>query len=264
MAYTVKAGDSLWQIAQSLLGDGSRWPELKAANGLSGTTIQAGQVLNIPGESPPPTLSAPTQLSGVPIGPAAFKEAMEEIGVDWNDPAYRPTGDYGAPGSRTAAQQAGLMAELGDILNRAQNLPSPTVDIMQDPAYVAFLSSMGLQESDIQGNLALARQGYQQRYQEALPGYEDARKTSTRNIGLNHENRGMYKSGVRLRDQAESAARIDSQQASALGHMTRGIAEQERQASSSSNELRRRNALEEILARERLSQRDLNALGAPI
>ncbi len=46
--YTVKKGDSLWQIAQSQLGNGSRWPEIQKLNGLSGTTIYAGQVLKIP------------------------------------------------------------------------------------------------------------------------------------------------------------------------------------------------------------------------
>lgn len=47
--YTVKAGDSLWGIAQSLLGDGSRYGEIKALNGLTGDTIHPGQVLRVPG-----------------------------------------------------------------------------------------------------------------------------------------------------------------------------------------------------------------------
>ena len=46
--YTVKKGDSLWRIAASLLGNGARWPEIQKANGLSNTTIHAGQVLKIP------------------------------------------------------------------------------------------------------------------------------------------------------------------------------------------------------------------------
>lgn len=46
--YTVKKGDSLWAIAQKELGNGSRWPEIQKLNGLSGTTIYAGQVLKIP------------------------------------------------------------------------------------------------------------------------------------------------------------------------------------------------------------------------
>lgn len=46
--YTVKKGDSLWKIASALLGNGARWPEIQKANGLTSTTIHAGQVLKIP------------------------------------------------------------------------------------------------------------------------------------------------------------------------------------------------------------------------
>ena len=46
--YTVRPGDSLWAIAERTLGDGARWGELMAANGLSGHTIYEGQVLIIP------------------------------------------------------------------------------------------------------------------------------------------------------------------------------------------------------------------------
>lgn len=46
--YTVKKGDSLWAIAASQLGNGSRWPEIQKLNGLTSTTIFAGQKLKIP------------------------------------------------------------------------------------------------------------------------------------------------------------------------------------------------------------------------
>lgn len=47
--YTVQAGDSLWAIADKLLGDGSRYGEIMTANGLSSDMIHPGQVLKIPG-----------------------------------------------------------------------------------------------------------------------------------------------------------------------------------------------------------------------
>lgn len=47
-AYTVAKGDSLWSIAQKKLGSGARYPEIMSLNGLSSTTIHAGQVLKIP------------------------------------------------------------------------------------------------------------------------------------------------------------------------------------------------------------------------
>lgn len=46
--YTVVRGDSLWGIAQKLLGNGSRYTEIKTLNGLKSNTITAGQVLKIP------------------------------------------------------------------------------------------------------------------------------------------------------------------------------------------------------------------------
>lgn len=46
--YTVKNGDSLWTIAAKQLGDGSRYNEIKAMNGLKSNTIHAGQALKLP------------------------------------------------------------------------------------------------------------------------------------------------------------------------------------------------------------------------
>jgi LysM repeat protein len=46
--YTVVKGDSLWGIANKKLGDGERYPEIKALNGLTSNTIYAGQVLQLP------------------------------------------------------------------------------------------------------------------------------------------------------------------------------------------------------------------------
>lgn len=46
--YTVKAGDSLWKIAKELLGNGSRYDEIIALNGIKNDLIRVGQVLKIP------------------------------------------------------------------------------------------------------------------------------------------------------------------------------------------------------------------------
>ena len=46
--YYVQAGDSLWGIAQSQLGDGTRYQEIKTLNRLSDDTIYPGQVLQLP------------------------------------------------------------------------------------------------------------------------------------------------------------------------------------------------------------------------
>lgn len=46
--YIVKAGDTLWGIAQAKLGKGYRWTEIKKANNLTSDVIKPGQVLKIP------------------------------------------------------------------------------------------------------------------------------------------------------------------------------------------------------------------------
>ena len=46
--YTVKTGDSLWSIAATQLGDGSRYNEIKTINGLTNNTIHTGQTLKLP------------------------------------------------------------------------------------------------------------------------------------------------------------------------------------------------------------------------
>ena len=50
--HTVKAGDTLWGIADKYLGDGTRYTEIKTANGLKSDTIYSGQKLTIPGTTP--------------------------------------------------------------------------------------------------------------------------------------------------------------------------------------------------------------------
>jgi len=46
--YTVVKGDSLWAIAQKLLGSGTRYTEIVKLNGLTSNTIYSGQKLKIP------------------------------------------------------------------------------------------------------------------------------------------------------------------------------------------------------------------------
>lgn len=47
--YTVKSGDTLWKIAYSELGNGSRYPEIATLNGIANPNfIKVGQVLKLP------------------------------------------------------------------------------------------------------------------------------------------------------------------------------------------------------------------------
>ncbi len=46
--YTVKKGDTLWDISKKYLGTGTRYPEIMSLNALKSTTIYPGQVLRLP------------------------------------------------------------------------------------------------------------------------------------------------------------------------------------------------------------------------
>lgn len=63
--YMVQPEDTLWGIAERYLGDGNLWPEIYRANGLTSTTIHAGQVLVLPeGDAQP--APDPEPATGVP------------------------------------------------------------------------------------------------------------------------------------------------------------------------------------------------------
>ena len=46
--YTVQRGDSLWKIARTYLGTGTRYPEIMELNNLTGDLIYPGQILKLP------------------------------------------------------------------------------------------------------------------------------------------------------------------------------------------------------------------------
>ena len=46
--YTVVHGDTLWKIAETLLGKGSRYTEIVKLNSLKSNVLYTGQVLQIP------------------------------------------------------------------------------------------------------------------------------------------------------------------------------------------------------------------------
>lgn len=49
--YTVKEGDTLFDIAQAFYGDGNLWPQIAQANGnLKPESLQVGQTLDIPAQ----------------------------------------------------------------------------------------------------------------------------------------------------------------------------------------------------------------------
>jgi peptidoglycan hydrolase-like protein with peptidoglycan-binding domain/nucleoid-associated protein YgaU len=135
--YTLVSGDTLWEIAQRELGDGSRWTELQKEDGTGFTEaeavgLQPGQVIHIPGASDPtspeptnpnPTSPAPESPSGdielgtyTPNVTQAFLDKVTEIsGRLGAVPEYLmavmgfETGGTYSPGIRNSIGATGLI-----------------------------------------------------------------------------------------------------------------------------------------------------------
>jgi hypothetical protein len=72
--YTVQSGDSPWTIAIKFYGDGTKFPLIMEANGLTvGTRLRVGTVLQIPplpgSTRAAPTLAAPSAATAIPPTP---------------------------------------------------------------------------------------------------------------------------------------------------------------------------------------------------
>lgn len=65
--HKVKKGDTLWSIAKKYLGDGNKYRQIMALNGMDDTVIHSGDVLKIP-----------TKATYEEIG-KAFERAMNEV-----------------------------------------------------------------------------------------------------------------------------------------------------------------------------------------
>lgn len=65
-AYTVKKGDTLFSIART---HGTTVAELTRLNGLTGTSIEIGQTLRLPGEAAAPAVPAPSSPAAKPAAP---------------------------------------------------------------------------------------------------------------------------------------------------------------------------------------------------
>lgn len=85
--YTVKAGDSLWAIAQRQLGSGARYREIMTENKMTSTVLHVGDRLKIPGKGTEQPAEKPGTSTGSQTSsqPAAQTEPANEPDPDLNE-----------------------------------------------------------------------------------------------------------------------------------------------------------------------------------
>jgi nucleoid-associated protein YgaU/DNA-binding SARP family transcriptional activator len=147
--YTVKDGDTLWDIAQSQLGDGSRYPEIVAAS--RGITqpgghqlvdpgeVSAGWTLRIPGVAEetaapgartPPVVLAPTTHGGAANSTSSSSQPAVPVVVEPSASATQAQPAPVNPGSWTLAAQSEISAPAAaaaqDHLEETNDWPART------------------------------------------------------------------------------------------------------------------------------------------
>lgn len=79
ITYTVKKGDSLWEIARKQLGNANRYKEIKTLNGLKSDNIKVGQVLKI-AKKKTTSSAANYKLYTVKRGESLWTIARDQLG----------------------------------------------------------------------------------------------------------------------------------------------------------------------------------------
>jgi len=122
LAYTVKKGDTLWDIAKKQLGSGAKYKEIAKLNPQikDPNRIYPGQVLKLPGEivPKPATTTAPKPVSGPAVQPKATLSVQTRV---------EPPAQY--------------RQKMENILGRLEQRLTQPVDITQSPYYKANLEA---------------------------------------------------------------------------------------------------------------------------
>lgn len=99
--YVVQGGDTLTKIAQKLLGDPKKWPDLVAANpGLDAKKLKKGAQLKVPGAPPPKATAQKKTKDGATQHTVAAGDSLSSIAKLHYDDAMQWRRIYDANKSR--------------------------------------------------------------------------------------------------------------------------------------------------------------------
>jgi hypothetical protein len=131
-----------------------------------------------------------------------------------------------------------------------------TLTPASDPAYLAFLRSSGVQESQTQAEAQRRISQLQRGLARRAPGYAEDSRLAQRNIGEDFEGRGLYDSGRRMTDQADAAAAVGRRQAEDAAQTGDSISDTSVDAATTIARLRRDRAEQELQSRTRIGLTD--------
>lgn len=158
----------------------------------------------------------------------------------------------------------------------AAGLPDPGIDfvevgrrinaeVMQDPVYAAFLREQGFQDSQIESQLAATKDRIERQRNLQAPMFEDQKKQAEQASNASFENRGLFRSGARLKEINEKQAQVERQRQMFEAGLTEEQIAAEQEAARKRAELGRQKTEQETAARQRLTtrahERAMNAAG---
>jgi hypothetical protein len=125
------------------------------------------------------------------------------------------------------------------------NLPPAT-----DPAYLAFLRQTGVQEQDLGAEAAQRISSLNRALARHLPAYADQKRQAVQGVADSYEERGLFRSGGRLRDQVDAGNAVDRNRLEYIANTQDQSAGVNSDLARSIADLRRRAAEQELATRE--------------
>ena len=127
---------------------------------------------------------------------------------------------------------------------------------MQDAEYAAYLRGAQFKESDIEGTFNRTQDRLRAQIEREAPMWGEKQRQSQESADANWENRGLYRSGMRLNDIGDRMRMLDLERQNFESSITDKIADADIDRSRQLAESRLNTGEQMLAARRRLSARD--------
>lgn len=149
----------------------------------------------------------------------------------------------------------------------AQRTPDTSSNpAMEDPAYAAYLRTMGIGQADIKNEIMARTEAVQRAINRNAAGYEQQKKEGTKKVALGFEDRGLGNSGAQYQQQNEVASNVDYSRNQDEAAQRDALSAANRQSQQALSQLGQKRAEMEFEARTRIGQKraqqQYNPLGA--